>query len=545
MTLSIGIDLGTTNSVAAVATSTGEVVFARGPHGETIHPSVVAFRDSGAVIVGTEARQGRVSDPENTVYSAKRLIGQNIRAPLVQLALTSLPYLVEEGPNQQPIICVRDRRLTVPEVSAQVLAYLKRLTKGQFRDEVRDAVITVPANFSDAQRQATREAGRLAGLNVLRLINEPTAAALAYGYGQRLEEQVAVFDFGGGTFDISVLKIRAEIFEVLATDGDFFLGGDDIDQALAEFLAAEMNRSLSIDPRPFPQAMARLTMAAEEIKKHLSTEWSAAGSIDGLTAGDRPEPISLPFEITRQQFDNLITGYVDRTISVCRQVMLTARLDPRDISEVICVGGSTRIPLVRQRIAELFGKEPSLDINPDEVVAHGAAIQAATLSGHYADAGAQLATGEAAGSASAAAVPAASTRPLLLDVTPATLSIATAGGYTERLLEKNAPIPIERTKVFTTARDSQTRVVIECCRGESKRFEENERLGTLVLDNLPQSSRGELQIEVTFRVDTDGILHVRARDKKTGQKQEVTLNVLGAPVASAQMGLASHGSEGL
>jgi molecular chaperone DnaK len=542
MAISIGIDLGTTNSVAGVATPTG-VDFVRGAKGERIHPSVVSFPAQGGVIVGREARLQRATDPEHTVFSAKRLIGQNMRAPMVQLALTALPYQVEEGPNQQPIVTVRDRRLTIPEVSAQVLMYLARLGKAQFGDEIRDAVITVPANFSDAQRKATLEAGRLAGLEVLRLINEPTAAALAYGFGKRLDQVIAVFDFGGGTFDISLLKIRSEIFEVLATDGDFFLGGDDIDQSLAEFLAAEMNRSMGVDPRPFPRAMARLNIAAEAIKKHLSTEDEAEGTIDGLIAGDTGETVSLPFRVSRQQFDNLIGGYVERCIEVCRQVMTASRMSPRDISEVICVGGSTRIPLVRQRITELFGVEPRIDINPDEVVAQGAAIQAASLTGAYAPAAEPAISPTqpmgvvAAPDGQQPSVPAEPpARPLLLDVTPATLSIATAGGYTERLLEKNAPIPIERTKVFTTAHDHQTHVLIECCRGESRRFDENEPIGTLQLTELQPAARGEVQIEVTFRVDTDGILHVRARDKKTGKKQEVSLNVIGAPVAAQALG---------
>jgi molecular chaperone DnaK len=538
MSLALGIDLGTTNSVCAVATPTG-VEFVLDQHGQRVHPSVVSFPEHGNPIVGAEAKLRRATDAANTVFSAKRLIGQNIRAPLLQLALTSLPYQVDEGPNQQPIVTVRDRRLTIPEISAQVLRNLKSAAERQFGQSADDAVITVPANFSDAQRQATKEAGRIAGLNVMRLINEPTAAALAYGYGQRLDEIVAVFDFGGGTFDVSILRVREEIFEVLATDGDFFLGGDDIDRALAEFLAAEMNRNLNVDPRPHPEAMVRLALAAEEIKCHLSEADEAAGTIDTLPVGDRE--LDFPFEITRTQFENLIAGYVDRTTEVCRQVVTAARLDMSDVSEVICVGGSTRIPLVRRRIADVFGRLPSISINPDEVVGQGAAIQAGSLSGKL-TAATGVATKDAVSDTIQGDAPLESgmfsqpdgeapKRPLLLDVTPATLSIQTAGGYTERLLEKNAPIPIERSKMFTTAHSNQERVVIECCRGESRRFDENEPLGTLLLEELPAAPRGELQIEVTFRVDTDGILHVRARDKKTGKNQEVQLNVIGAPVA--------------
>jgi molecular chaperone DnaK len=539
MALAIGIDLGTTNSVAAVATPTG-VEFALGALGERIHPSVVAYPEGGGVAVGAAARPRRVTDPRNTVFSAKRLIGQNIRSPLVQLSLTTLPFIVEEGANQQAIVVARDRRMTIPEISAQVLIHLKRATERQMGDRVTQAVITVPANFTDAQRQATKEAGRLAGLEVLRLINEPTAAALAYGFGQRLDETICVFDFGGGTFDVSLLKIRGEIFEVLATDGDFFLGGDDLDRAVAEVLAAEMNTTLRFDPRRSPTIMTRLAMAAEEIKFHLGEHAVAEGEIDGIDLGDG-RTVALPFRLTRGQFETLITGYVDRTIELCRQVLTTARVQVGEISEVLCVGGSTRIPLVRRRLAELFGREPAIRINPDEVIAQGAAIQAGSLSG-------KLAAGTGMGVRDAVVTSATSPlfsgaggvpfdpgqplpRPLLLDVTPATLSIATAGGYTERLLEKNAPIPIERTKVFTTARDHQTQVVIDCCRGESRRFADNEPLGQLVLNDLPARPRGEVRIEVTFRVDTDGILHVRARDAQTGAKQEAQLSVLGAPVA--------------
>jgi molecular chaperone DnaK len=548
MTVAVGIDLGTTNSCAAVATPTG-VEFALGPRGERVHPSVVSYPAAGGVLVGHDAKLMRVTDPSSTIYSAKRLIGQNIRAPLVQLSLGALTYQVEEGPNQQPIVVVRDRRLTVPEVSSQVLTYLKRCTERQMGDTVGAAVITVPANFSDSQRRATQEAGRLAGLDVLRLINEPTAAALAYGFGQRKDEIVCVFDFGGGTFDVSILQIRGEIFEVLATDGDFFLGGDDIDRTITEFLAAEMTRSRKIDPRGNPGLMARLQVAAEEVKRHLSDHSAAEGTIDGLDGGDG-RIHSLPFRLTRPQLESLMSGYIDRTIALVQAVLTTAGKTPDDVSEVLCVGGSTRIPLVRQRLADLFGKPPQIRINPDEVVAQGAAIQAGSLSGNLVE-GTGMATRDAVpakGLSPLAALPdqpaaphgadplsfsvaKALPRPLLLDVTPATMGIATSGGYCERLLEKNSPIPIERTKVFTTARDDQTKVVIDCCRGELRRYSENEPLGQLVLDDLPPRKRGEVKIEVTFRVDTDGILHVRAHDVATGAAQEVSLTILGAPVA--------------
>ncbi len=556
MTLGIGIDLGTTNTCAAVTTAEG-TRFIVGDEGEHIHPSVVSFTRDKGVFAGGKARLRRTIDPANTVYSAKRLIGQNINDARVQLAITSLPYEVQEGPNRQPVILAGGRRLTVPEVSAEMIGYIARHAKGQLGQAPTHAVITVPANFSDAQRQATMEAGRRAKLDILRLINEPTAAALAYGYGERRDEHIAIFDFGGGTFDVSILKIRAQIFEVLATDGEFFLGGDDIDRAIAEWLAAEMNRTQRVNPRLFPRAMTRLSMAAEQIKCYLSTATEAEGTIDQLVIDGQPGSLSLPFEITRSQVDNLIAGYVDQTIEVARQTLVAARLEPGDISEVVCVGGSTRIPLVRARVAELFGREPRMDINPDEVVAHGAAIQAANLLGQL---GAPRSARPMSSGATAAVAPAVSdkaelgdargntdlgfsdqltplpppigSQPILLDVTPASLGVATAGGFMERIIEKNAPIPIERTCVFSTAKNDQTRVVIECCRGERATFQDNEPLGTLVLDDVRPAARGEVTIEVTFRIDTDGILHIRAIDTTTGATQEAYLQVIGAPEPS-------------
>lgn len=537
MGLTIGIDLGTTNSVAGVATPEG-VKLAVDPNGKSIHASIVSFPEQGGLVVGNAAKIRKATDPNQTVYSAKRLIGQNARSPLVQLAMAALPYQVEEGTNHQPIVVIGGRPMMVPEVSAFVLAHLKRLCEEQFGEEVVGAVITVPANFSDAQRQGTKEAGRLAGLEVLRLVNEPTAAALAYGYGQQMDLRVAVFDFGGGTFDLSVLKIDSDIFEVLATDGEFFLGGDDIDRMVAEFLASEMNRSQHIDPRPIPTAMNRLNIAAEQIKQYLTTNDMAGGTIDGIVVGDSGQPLSVEFELSRVDFEMMIEGYVQRTIDVCRNVLTTTGIEPGQVDDVLMVGGSTRVPLVRQRLSEYFGKEPAANINPDEVVAHGAAIQAAMLSGVvHQDQGGEaklaenaapinLGIGGAAGEAASSA--------LLLDVTPATLRIATAGGYTEPFLEKNSPIPIERTESFTTAQPNQSRVVIQCYRGSARTQEDNELLGSLVLEEIPPGARGEAKIEVTFRVDPDCILHVRAKDLRTDKAVEARLNVIGAPTAESQ-----------
>jgi molecular chaperone DnaK len=534
MAIALGIDLGTTNSCAAVATPTG-VEFILGARSERIHPSVVAFPASGGVVVGADAKRYRLTEPSHVIHSAKRFIGQNIRAPLVQLALTGIRYRVSEGANQQPIVTVRDRRMTMPEISSHVLLYLKRAAERQLGAEITDAVVTVPANFTDAQRQATKEAGRLAGLSVPRLINEPTAAALAYGFGRNQDQIICVFDFGGGTFDVSILKINGEIFEVLASDGDFFLGGDDLDRALAEVLAAECNRILGFDPRPHPVLMMKLMMGAEAIKCHLSENEAAEGEIDGIDLPNNKVG-SLPFALNRAQFEELIAGYVNRTIEVTKQVLMQARLSPGQISDVLCVGGSTRIPIVRNKLAEVFRRDPNITINPDEVVAQGAAIQAGSISGSITagtgmgqrdvvltDAHSPLIYGGAQPAKGALA------RPVLLDVNPSTLAIQTAGGFAEKLLEKNSPIPIERSRVFTTARDNQTRVEIDCCRGESRRYSENEPLGQLVLDQLPAKPRGDVKIEVSFRVDVDGILHVRAADAESGQRQEASLTVIGAP----------------
>ena len=537
MGIALGIDLGTTNSCAAVATPTG-VEFVLGSRAERIHPSVVAFPATGGVVVGADAKRYRLTEPANVISSAKRFIGQNIRAPLVQLALTGIRYKVTEGTNQQPIVTVRNRRMTMPEISSHVLQYLKRCGERQLGTSISDAVVTVPANFTDAQRTATKEAGRLAGLSVTRLINEPTAAALAYGFGRDRDQLITVFDFGGGTLDVSILKINGEVFEVLASDGDFFLGGDDLDRALAEILAAECSRVLHFDPRPNAVLMMKLMMGAEAIKCHLSDNDAAEGEIDGI---DLPngQVGSLPFSLTRQQFEELINGYLNRTIEVTRQVLAQANLPASAISDILCVGGSTRIPAVRQRLAEVFRKQPNVSINPDEVVAQGAAIQAGSLSG-------SITAGTGMGARDAVLTDAHSpllyggarpqgalVRPVLLDVNPSTLAIQTAGGFAEKLLDKNAPIPIQRTRVFTTARDNQTRVEIDCCRGESRRYAENEPLGKIVLAELPAKPRGDLKIEVSFRVDADGILHVAAQDVDSGQKQEAALQVIGAPTGDA------------
>ena len=530
----VGIDLGTSNTVVAHADEGGTVHVLPDESGYKIHPSVVSFHPNGGVVVGASAKQRKVIDPKNTIYSVKRLIGRTYNAPEVQTAKTRMPFQIKEGPNQQPLIVTRGGEFAVPEVSAIVLDYARNVAAQHLGVPVNRAVVTVPASFNDAQRSATATAGAIAGLTVVRVLNEPTAAALAYGNTRNLNETIAVFDFGGGTFDVSILKIDGEVFEVLASDGDFFLGGDDLDRALAEVLAAECTRVLHFDPRPNAVLMMKLMMGAEAIKCHLSDNDAAEGEIDGI---DLPngQVGSLSFSLTRLQFEELINGYINRTIEVTRQVLAQANLPASAISDILCVGGSTRIPAVRQRLAEVFLRQPNVSINPDEVVAQGAAIQAGSLSG-------SITAGTGMGARDAVLTDAHSpliygggkpqtalVRPVLLDVNPSTLAIQTTGGFAEKLLDKNAPIPIERSRVFTTARDNQTRVEIDCCRGESRRYAENEPLGKLVLEELPAKPRGDLKIEVSFRVDADGILHVAASDVDSGQKQEAVLHVIGAP----------------
>ncbi|MBI4511468.1 MAG: Hsp70 family protein [Deltaproteobacteria bacterium] len=504
----IGIDLGTTNSVVATVRN-NRVEVIPDPQGHRLHPSVVAFVPNGDILVGHAGRARRHIDPQNTIYSAKRLIGQSIRNPIVQLALGALPYRVEEGPNEQALVSVRGRNYAIPEISAYVLMHLKQCAEKHLGSTVSKAVITVPANFTDSQRQATKHAGELAGLKVLRILNEPTAAALAYGFGKALDARVAIYDLGGGTFDVTVLQIRDKIFEVLATGGDSFLGGDDFDRTLVDELAARFLEQNRIDLRAHPDGFAKLTIAAEQIKCQLSKETSVAGTIHDLAIGESGTPLSLEFELARARYEAMVSPFVERSLLACEEVLTAANLSADVLTDLILVGGSTRTPMIRRRIVEHFVREPQTRINPDETVAYGAALQAAALT--------------------AGAHNPAEFYSLLLDVAPRTLGIAVAGGYAEPIVEKNMPIPIERTRSFVTSHDNQTTVNIQVCQGESRRFAENELLGTLTLDGIPARSRGEAEIEVTFVIDTDGILNVRARDVTTSMATSARIQVLGAP----------------
>lgn len=516
----IGIDLGTTNSVVATLRD-NRVEVIPDEQGHRLHPSVVGFAPSGEIVVGHAARARRHVDPRNTVYSAKRLIGQSIKNPTVRLAMSTLPYACEEGPNEQPLITIRGRRYSVPEISSFVLQHVKRCAERHLGAPVSKAVITVPANFTDSQRQATKYAGELAGLKVMRILNEPTAAALAYGFGRALDAKLAIYDLGGGTFDVTVLQIRDKIFEVLATGGDTFLGGDDFDRTLVNRLAGEFMDRQHIDLRDNPEAWSRLTTACEQIKCKLSHENAVAGTIHDLAVGADGQSLALDFEITRGEFESMIEPYVDRSIQACQEVLVAAGFSATALSDLILVGGSTRVPLVRQKVEEYFGRKPQTRINPDETVAYGAALQGAALVSGGLDP--------------------AKFYSLLLDVCPRGLGIAVVGGYAEMVVEKNTPVPVERTRNFTTSKDQQTEVQIQVCQGEARLFADNERLGVLSLSGLPPRRRGETVIEVTFIIDGDGILNVRARDRDTQQETQATMQVIGAPTEAGAGGDAGAG----
>ena len=498
----VGIDLGTTNSVVASVRG-GEVIIIPDPQGRRLHPSVVALLPDEGRMFSHEAVARRIADPRHTIYSAKRLMGQSFGSREARLVQERIAYEVAAGSNDQVVIMGPDRSYTIPEISGLLLSYLRQCAEMHLGEPVQAAVITVPANFTDAQRQATMDAGRIAGLNVLRVINEPTAAALAYGLGRGMSQRIAVFDFGGGTFDVTILQVEGEVFEVLASGGDSFLGGDDIDEALVGLLAGQFAQQHGADPREEPAIRARLTLAAEQIKRHLSRAHEAKGELKLEAQGME---VGFNFHVTRAMFEQAIGPLVARTIQTCDDVLTAAQMARTQIDEVILVGGSTRIPLVRQEVERQFGRPPRTDINPDEVVAWGAAAQAASLAGDGSD---------------------MAHRPVLLDVTARALGIAVAGGYAEHIVERNVPLPVEQTRVFSTSADNQTKVIIQVCQGESKRFEENSPLGELALTGLRAGRRGEVKIEVTFKVDTNGILRVRARDPQTDIATEAAVNVRG------------------
>lgn len=507
----VGIDLGTTNSVVAYIEG-ADIKFVPDEEGRTLHPSVVAFRSNGERLVGLKARLRRLVDPENTIFSAKRLIGQPYDSPRLQAAIHHLPYKVVPGYNLEPVIDVRGQEIPVIEISRYVLEHLKATAEVHLKREVTHCVITVPANFNDGQRNATRAAAERAGFQVLRVLNEPTAAALAHGLGRGMDCRVVVFDMGGGTFDVTVLGIRDNLFEVVATGGDPYLGGDDMDQAVSTLLADGFHKAHGVDLTENRQAFAKAMIAAEQIKMQLSQKDVVEGSISELHYGPGGVPLTLDFHITRAMLESAIRPTINRAMQCVESVLADARLTPEMLDGILLVGGATRVPLVHQLVVKRFGREPAEDVSPMMAVAAGAAIQADLLLNPPAD---------------------AATAPLLMDVTAHGLGVGTAGGYIDQLIERNTPIPVERSRVFSTSSDYQTDVDIKVCEGEDKRFEGNHYLGMLRLDGLKPAPRGATRIEVTFMLDADGILRVAARDAVTGKSENATLRVQGVGLAVA------------
>lgn len=497
----LGIDLGTSNSCVAVMVD-GVVKVIPDQHGSRIQPSVVHFSEDGSVSIGREAKKSIIIDPENTVYSVKRLIGRKFFSPEVKKARAICPYKITEGPDNSCLISIRGREYTLQEISALTLKKMKKIAEDYLGEEIQKAVVTVPAHFNDNQRSATRDAGRIAGLEVIRVINEPTAAALAYGYGKNLSQKVAIYDLGGGTFDLSILELGEDVYEVIATCGDTYLGGDDFDDRIIDWAAEKFMAETQIDLRRNKVTLQQLKEAAENAKIMLTEKTTVEIFIPAVAEKDgRPVDLHLPFD--RQQFGALVMDLIQKTFKVTDEAMQMARLSTSDLDGVILVGGPTRIPLVRDSIKHYFQKEPQAGIDPDEVVAVGAAIQGEAL----------LRSREE--------------EMVLLDLTPMSLGIEIATGRFERLIEINTPVPTENTKIFTTYKDQQDTVRIKVYQGESKLAQENELLGEFTLSGFRVASRGEVKIAVTFEIDTNGILNVYARDVETGQEQSIKVAAAG------------------
>ncbi|NPV89297.1 MAG: molecular chaperone DnaK [Firmicutes bacterium] len=494
MAKAVGIDLGTTNSVVAVMEG-GKPEVILNAEGSRITPSVVAFKDSGERMVGQIAKRQAALNPENTFYSVKRFIGR--RYPEVEDERKLVPYKVAAGPSDAVRFEVKDKKYAPEEISALVLKKLVDDASKYLGEKVTDAVITVPAYFNDAQRQATKDAGKIAGLNVLRIINEPTAASLAYGLDKKANETILVFDLGGGTFDVSILDVGEGVFEVKATNGDTHLGGDNFDKEIVDWMADEFKKDYGIDLRKDKQALQRLIEAAEKAKVELSSMLETNISLPFVTA-DASGPKHLEMKLSRAKFEDLTHHLVERCRGPVRSALADAKLTEKDIDEVILVGGSTRLPAVQRLVKEMIGKDPHMGVNPDEVVAVGAAIQAGVLSGEVKDV-------------------------VLLDVTPLSLGVETLGGVMTRLIERNTTIPARRSQVFSTAEDNQPAVDIHVLQGEREMAADNRSLGLFKLDGIAPAMRGMPQIEVTFDIDANGILKVAAKDKATGKEQEVTI----------------------
>jgi molecular chaperone DnaK len=493
----VGIDLGTTNSVVAVMEG-GEPVVIPSAEGSRLFPSVVAVNPkSNERMVGQVARRQAITNSDNTIFSVKRLMGRRFSDPEVVKARRVLPYKVAEHSNGDAWVMMGGKDYSPPEISAMILQKLKTDAEAYLGEPVTQAVITVPAYFNDSQRQATKDAGRIAGLEVMRIINEPTASALAYGLDKKVDQRIAVYDLGGGTFDISILDVGEGVFQVLSTNGDTFLGGDDFDQRVINWIADEFKREQGIDLRSDRMALQRLKEAAEKAKVELSTVMQTELNLPFITA-DASGPKHLQMNLTRSKLEQLTADLVERTIEPCRQALADAKLNPQDVAEVVLVGGQTRMPAVQEAVRKFFGKDPHRGVNPDEVVAIGAAIQAGVLGGQVKDI-------------------------LLLDVTPLTLSIETLGGIATPMIERNTTIPTKKMQVFSTASDMQTEVEVRVVQGERPMARDNKLLGNFHLTGIPPAPRGMPQIEVTFDIDADGILHVGAKDKATGREQSIKI----------------------
>jgi molecular chaperone DnaK len=492
----IGIDLGTTNSCVAIIEAGDPVVIANA-EGSRTTPSVVAFTDKGERLVGQIARRQAITNPENTVYAIKRLIGRKFTDPEVKKDIEIVSYKIVEAKNGDAWVKVRDKEYSPAEISAMVLQKMKQTAEDYLGEEVKDAVITVPAYFNDSQRQATKDAGKIAGLNVQRIINEPTAASLAYGLEKKKEMKIAVFDLGGGTFDISILELGEGVFEVKSTNGNTHLGGEDFDQRVIDYLADEFKKDQGIDLRKDRMALQRLKEAAEKAKMELSSSMETDVNLPFITA-DASGPKHLNIKLTRAKLEKLVEDLIDKTEGPCRTALQDAGLSPSDINDVILVGGMTRMPKVQEKVKSIFGREPSKGVNPDEVVAVGAAIQAGVLKGDVKDV-------------------------LLLDITPLSLGIETLGAVFTKLIEKNTTIPTRKSQIFSTAADNQPAVSIHVLQGEREMAMDNKTLGRFELVGIPPAPRGIPQIEVTFDIDANGIVHVSAKDLGTGKEQSIQI----------------------